>query len=143
MKTPISSIGYEGLSIEQFISILKEEKITRIVDVREHAFSYKKGFSKTPLMNVLSADGIQYVHFREIAPPRELRKHYETLGDFPGFCMAYKEFLESIPDKMEHFLTSLQPGDCLLCFEKDLEKCHRSVLKSFIKAHVNDLRIGT
>ena len=136
----IYSIGYEGASIEAFIKILLDEHVQRIVDVRERAFSFKKGFSKKPLIEALQAAGIDYVNPREIAPPREMRKSYESVGDFEGFCTAYRAHLEAEKDLLETFIGSLKPGDCLLCFEKNHERCHRKILESFIAMTVKNLR---
>ena len=43
------TIGYEGLSLEEFFGLLREGRVERIVDVRQMPLSRKKGFSKNVL----------------------------------------------------------------------------------------------
>jgi len=42
----IYTIGYEGIDIEQFFTLLSEHNIETVVDVRELPLSRKPGFSK-------------------------------------------------------------------------------------------------
>src|SRR5690606_35497866 len=42
----ISGIGYEGLTLEAFISKLRIRGVQTLVDVRPNAISRKRGFSK-------------------------------------------------------------------------------------------------
>lgn len=41
------TIGYEGRSLPQFIGLLKERGVQRLLDVRERPLSRRKGFSGT------------------------------------------------------------------------------------------------
>ncbi|MGN6317380.1 DUF488 family protein [Trinickia sp.] len=42
----VSTIGYEGLDIDAFISLLSENGIETVVDIRELPLSRKPGFSE-------------------------------------------------------------------------------------------------
>ena len=62
----IYTIGYEGYSIEKFITKLKDSNIQQIIDVREIALSRKNGFSKGILGLELKKVGIIYKHILSI-----------------------------------------------------------------------------
>ena len=42
-------VGYEGLTISEYIQVLRELQVTTLVDVRLNAISRKPGFAKTRL----------------------------------------------------------------------------------------------
>jgi uncharacterized protein (DUF488 family) len=58
----ICTIGYEGLDIDAFMSLLAENDIETVVDVREMPLSRKPGFSKKALEAALNLSGRDYVH---------------------------------------------------------------------------------
>jgi uncharacterized protein (DUF488 family) len=58
----VFTIGYEGLDIDTFVSMLAEYNIETVVDIRELPLSRKRGFSKTALTGVLNLSGLEYVH---------------------------------------------------------------------------------
>ncbi len=68
------TIGYEGRDIDEFVSLLKDNGITRLIDVREIPFSRKKGFSKSRLNERLQNENIDYVHIKALGSPSEIRE---------------------------------------------------------------------
>ena len=68
------TIGYEGRDIDEFVSLLKDNRITRLIDVREIPFSRKKGFSKSRLNERLQNENIDYVHIKALGSPSEIRE---------------------------------------------------------------------
>ena len=52
------TVGYEGRTLPQFVRLLREHGITRLVDVRERPASRKPGFSALPLLDALRKVGI-------------------------------------------------------------------------------------
>lgn len=51
----IHTLGYQGISLQEYIDLLVSKGINIVIDVREHAWSYKRGFSKSPLSKALDA----------------------------------------------------------------------------------------
>jgi uncharacterized protein (DUF488 family) len=68
------SLGYEGISLDRYIEVLKWHKISVVIDVRETPWSYKPGFSKKPLSERLEAEQISYVHLKAAGNPSKNRK---------------------------------------------------------------------
>src|SRR3989304_5152229 len=95
MATELYTIGYEGLSISEFVGLLKKHGIACLIDVRELPISRKAGFSKTPLNDRLLKSNIQYCHIKELGSPREVR--YKLKED-----LNYNSFFE----KMERYLST-------------------------------------
>jgi len=56
-----------------------------VLDVRENPFSRKPGFSKRPLSQALEANGIRYVHLKELGTPHPLRDAVKAGGDYGVF----------------------------------------------------------
>lgn len=144
----ILTVGYEGLCREEFLLLLRQNKVDLVADVRDLPLSRKRGFSKTPLAQSLLSLGIGYRHFRELGAPKELRVHLRTTGDWQKYERSYKELLESrFPVLDELGLLALTQRVCLLCFEKDPFTCHRRLIaEALIKGgwvkEAIDLRTG-
>ena len=69
----IFTIGYEGATMDDFLSALKQAGVERVIDVRALPLSRRPGFSKTPLQNALAEAGIEYVHLKALGTPAEGR----------------------------------------------------------------------
>ncbi len=128
----VFTIGYEGIKIDEFIKKLKEHKIEQLADVREIPLSRKNGFSKSVLKEAINKENIVYKHFSELGSPKELRHKLWTEGNYPEFFKEYTNWL-SKPEAQE-YLTDLEGlshvrRTAIMCFEKDVEKCHRSIIK--------------
>lgn len=128
----VFTIGYEGKKPEEFIDILKKNNIQGLVDVRELPLSRKNGFSKSVLDSLLEKNNIVYRHYQELGSPRELRHKLWSEGNYEEFFKEYAEWLFS--PKAKTYLTDLEGlahvrKTAIMCFEKDVEKCHRSIIK--------------
>jgi uncharacterized protein (DUF488 family) len=126
----VYTIGYEGTDIERFIKTLKAVGVKTVVDVRAVAVSRKKGFSKTALQSRLDEEGIGYTHFVELGDPKPGRDAARA-GQYDAFRKIYSRHLVRAASKAA--LTSLSGivstmPTCLLCFERDPETCHRSLI---------------
>ena len=124
------TIGYEGLDLPKFIKYLTCNKVTVLVDVRELAFSRKKGFSKTALSEALGKAGIEYRHLRALGSPRDVRKKLYADKDYDSFFEAYGEHLDEQDEAIAELEAVVEEHGraCVMCFEHDHTTCHRSHL---------------
>lgn len=135
----LTGVGYEGLTISEYVQVLCDLHVTTLVDVRLNAISRKPGFSKTKLKDYLSDAGIQYLHYRELGNPKDNRKgfwddpttssHIQSVNRFKNLvlCDDYKvSLLKNLKNMSQH------ENVALLCYEKAPEKCHRTVLIDII-----------
>ncbi len=126
----VYTIGYEGTDIERFVSTLKAVGVKRLADVRALALSRKKGFSKRALSARLEAEGIDYIHYVDLGDPKPGRDAARA-GLYQQFRDIYEAHLESEDAQLS--LSRLvkaaeEKPTCLLCFERDPETCHRSIV---------------
>ncbi len=130
--TVVFTIGYEGKNLLEFVGVLKENGVQQVIDVRELAFSRKNGFAKSALSKALQENGIVYKHFPLLGSPRELRHKLWEGWDYPEFFKEYEEAL-SKPESQEQLLDleglAQVRKTVMMCFEKDVNKCHRSIIK--------------
>ena len=134
MVSTLYTFGYEGQSVESFISTLKEHAIECLLDVREMPLSRKKGFSKTALRNHLERNHIKYIHLRDLGSPKELRNQLKETGNYPLFFEAMEDHLSEAEGSIEEaYQYVIENVSCLLCFEKYPEQCHRSLVAQKIK----------
>lgn len=131
----VYTIGYEGKDIDEFIGILLENEIERLIDVRELPLSRKKGFSKKALMHALQERGIEYKPFPELGAPRDARhKLRSKLLSFCEFAEIYRDHLNRHLDdlkSLEFYVSSKR--SVIMCFEADWRICHRSVIAEFLE----------
>ena len=134
MGIQLFTIGYEGKDLATFLDCLEENAIDCLVDVREIAFSRKKGFSKTALSTALEDRGIRYVHTKELGSPTPLRKALKANGDYGTFFRGMEEHLGTEADSIERIYNRVtEMKCCLMCYEKLAAMCHRKVVAKKIK----------
>lgn len=125
----IFTIGYEGLDIDDFMSLLSEHGIETVVDIRELPLSRKPGFSKKALANVLNLSGLEYVHMVELGCPRPVRNSYRIDGDWKRYTADFLKYLMTQKDAITELAELVQSSTCaLLCYEADFNFCHRSMV---------------
>jgi uncharacterized protein (DUF488 family) len=126
----ISTIGYEGSDISDFVSVLRYSGVEALVDVRDLPSSRKPGFSKNSLSASVSKAGIDYIHVKPLGDPREGRMAARA-GDMVKFRRIFCEHISSPEGKIAlNFVADLAKDKniCLMCFERDHKLCHRNVL---------------
>lgn len=135
----ILTIGYEGQQIDEFIARLKNRNVTRLIDVREIPLSRKKGFSKSALKQRLELENIEYVHLRSLGSPYEIRHKLKIDLDYGYFFEAYLKYLSQNRDAIVEVYRYIADGvNCIMCFERLSEKCHRSIVAEKIKEYDNN-----
>jgi len=131
----IFTIGYEGFDPNQFLAWLTNYHINVVADVRNLPLSRKKGFSKTALSTLLEKNSIEYINYRGLGAPKELRSFLLETKNYPMFFEKYKKILVDKMSDIDEILNTVHEGKkvALLCYEKNPEKCHRSVVANEIK----------
>ena len=129
------TIGYEGLDRRRFLTHLAHHKVDVVADVRKLPVSRKKGFSKSALKEMLDHENIEYLNFRDLGAPKEIREELYQSGDYSRF---FRKYLQCIADKQDmlkaiHNLVTSGRNVSLLCFERNPEHCHRKVVAEQIK----------
>lgn len=126
----LCTIGYEGVSSEDFLRNLSKNNVAVLVDVREIPLSRKKGFSKSALGQFLSQHGIKYVHIKRLGSPSKIRNRLKEDHNYKLFFKEYTDYLmkdakDALNDLYE---IAVKDNTCVMCFEKDVNFCHRSIV---------------
>lgn len=134
-KSGLFTIGYEGLSIEQYINKLIGANVNVLCDVRKNSFSMKYGFSKSQLKMACEGVGIQFIHIPEVGIVSDKRKKLETQADYDELFEDYKQTVLPETINQQKFILDLinkHQRVSLSCFEKDICQCHRKHLAEAI-----------
>ena len=128
-RTGVIPLGYEGLSIDAFLMRLIREKVQTLVDVRDTPWSMKFGFKKNELSTFCDKLGIEYVGYPSLGVPNEYRKNLKTKNDYDALFRRYRRFITFKKDELKTLLEmSKNKRIALMCFEKDPECCHRTII---------------
>lgn len=136
----VFSLGYQLRDLPEFTSILNDAGVTTVVDVRQNAWSYKKGFSKKAFSSGLSEAGVEYQHASYVGNPKELRdnadSHRSCLFDYAEYLRENQSLLERFSDE---FMPQVESGEklCLVCYERHPMDCHRHIVLGFWKDYLN------
>lgn len=139
-KTTLFTIGYEGVSLEEYLTKLIVEDIKVLVDVRNNPMSMKYGFSKSQLSNACKSVGIEYIHIPEVGIVSGQRQSLHSQQDYDTLFDKYrKENLTSTQHEQHYILTLLKNRRriALTCFEANICQCHRKHLAEAI-VHLED-----
>ncbi len=113
----VVTIGYEGRTIDEFLSVMISNGVNVVIDVRKNPSSRKFGFNKTKLSDYLSRFKIQYVHIPELGIEASLRKNLESYEDYRELFKRYEAELINKEDILARIKKmSEQSRVALLCF---------------------------
>lgn len=134
-KTTLFTIGYEGISLEEYLNRLIKNDVKVLVDVRSNPVSMKFGFSKNQIKLHCQNLDIEYAHIPEVGIRSEFRQDLKTQLDYDALFKIYKtETLKKTGNYQEKILELLKQKKriALTCFESDINKCHRTHLAKSI-----------
>lgn len=134
-ETVLFTIGYEGISLEEYINQLLRRNILLLCDVRMNPISRKFGFSKGVLSELLPKFGIEYLHIPELGIISSSRKELHAASDYQRLFTSYtkdlnkkKKFLFMVIDSLVKFKRI-----ALTCFEQQPLFCHRHCISDYLQ----------
>ena len=133
-KRTIYTVGYEGRTVEAFLSKLLDAGVKRVLDVRCNPVSRKIDFSKRRLQELCEKAGLDYVHLAALGVPAGLRRDLATWKDYQKLLGYYEKTLLPRANGAKRQAVTLikdQPT-ALLCYEADSKWCHRGRLAKAI-----------
>jgi uncharacterized protein YwgA len=136
-RTILFTIGYEGISLEEYLNRLIRHDVRVLVDVRRNPLSMKYGFSKSLLKRFCESVGIEYLHFPEVGIESDKRQELNTQQDYDKLFKVYKgtNLKRTLETQKEIFsVLSKHSRIALTCFESNICQCHRKPLSESIKA---------
>lgn len=136
MTIKIFTIGYEGATMDEFIAALQRARVERVIDVRALPLSRRPGFSKTPLKGALEEAGIEYLHLKALGTPTEGRNAARAgrRADMARIYAGQLELPEAMAQSAQMLDLAAEKPSALLCFEREPEHCHRTLLLKAVAA---------
>ncbi len=130
------TIGYELAKPDAVLGELKRAKIDLLVDTRAVAASRRPGFSKRQLAASLDEIGVPYLHLQKLGTPAAGRQAARA-GDLDTLWRIYDKHIKT-PEAQEalgELIALIKSGKrvCLLCYERDPNQCHRSLIAALVK----------
>ena len=133
------TIGHSTRAIDDFISLLEENEIKLLVDVRAWPGSKRyPQFNKDTLAESLNARGIRYEHFPELGGKRKSKPDSRNTAwrnaSFRGYAdyMETEQFQKGIERLLE---VAAEAGPiAIMCAEAVWWRCHRSLVADYLKA---------
>lgn len=134
----IWTIGHSTREIADFISLLKENGIKAVADVRMFPGSRRyPQFGREALAKSLADAGIRYEHFPELGGRRKAKPDSKNTAwrneSFRGYAdyMETEDFQKGIERLAD---VGRRAGVAIMCAEAVWWRCHRSLISDYLKA---------
>jgi uncharacterized protein (DUF488 family) len=134
----IYTIGHSNRSLDDFVALLREHAIARLVDIRTVPRSrHNPQFNREWLPAALENRGIQYTHIKELGGLRRARKDSTNTGwRHPSF-RGYADYMQTA--EFEAALQALielaeRERVAIMCAEAVPWRCHRSLVADALTA---------
>ena len=133
------TIGHSTRTIDEFVSLLNENAIKLLADVRAWPASKRyPQFSKEALAKSLSAHGIRYEHFPELGGKRKSKPDSRNTAWRNASFRGYADYMETdqFQKGIERLLnvTAETGATAIMCAEAVWWRCHRSLVADYLKA---------
>lgn len=134
-KTILYTIGYEGISLEQYLNKLILNNVKVLCDVRKNSLSMKYGFSKSQLQKACENLDIKYIHIPDLGIDSDKRQSLNSQNDYDRLFKEYEKttLISKITAVHEVFnILENNKRIALTCFEAHQCQCHRGTLAKAI-----------
>jgi len=139
MISRIWTIGHSTRKIDVFLSLLDENGIKAVADVRMFPGSKRyPQFGREALAKSLGTAGIRYEHFPELGGRRKAKPDSQNTAwrneMFRGYAdyMETEDFRKGIARLID--LADQQGSTAIMCAEAVWWRCHRSLISDYLKA---------
>lgn len=143
MAIQLFTIGFTQKTASEFFSLLKNNGVKKIFDIRINNKSQLAGFSKGSDLEYFAQEilGIPYEHRIEFAPTTDLLKRYRDKKI--SWKQYEKEYLQLLVERdvINQIDKDFLNGSVLLCSEHLPDKCHRRLLAEYFLNSFQDISI--
>ncbi|MCI0506702.1 MAG: DUF488 domain-containing protein [Gammaproteobacteria bacterium] len=137
MNHTVYTIGHSNRSMDEFLTLLQQNAIRILVDVRAHPYSKRfPHFSQESLRQAVNANGIDY-HWagRQLGGMREASNPSSHPALAETGLRGFAEYMETAP--FERAIAKLinltaSARTVIMCAEKLYEHCHRSLISDYL-----------
>ena len=135
----IWTVGHSTRNIDDFISLLEENGIKLLADVRSWPGSKRyPQFNREALAESLNARGIRYEHFSQLGGRRKPKPDSRNTAWRNASFRGYADYMETeqFHKGVERLLAlARETGPAaIMCAEAVWWRCHRSLISDYLKA---------
>jgi len=134
----ILTIGHSTRPIEEFIELLRQHGVERLVDIRTIPRSrHNPQFNRDALAHSLRGEHIEYDHLKELGGLRHPRPDSANLGWRNASFRGYADYMqtEEFEEAGQRLLQMCGEARCaVMCAEAVPWRCHRSLLADALVA---------
>ena len=137
------TIGSGQKSAEKFFSLLKQNKVQRLIDIRLNNKSQLAGFTKNPDLQYFLKQiaAIDYIHLPILAPTQVLLAGYrEKKVDWTEYERSFGELMNQ-RNPLAELNADIFDSACLLCSEPTAKYCHRRLVAEYLAKSIPALKI--
>jgi len=135
---PILTIGHSTRPIDEFIELLRQHGVERLVDIRTIPRSRRNPqFNSEALAKSLEDKGIGYVHLKELGGLRHPRRDSLNTGWRNAGFRGYADYMQTaeFEEALRRLLGLCEGKRCAaMCAEAVPWRCHRSLLADALVA---------
>ena len=138
----IFTIGFAQKSAEDFFTLLTDNNVKKLIDIRLNNKSQLAGFANAKhLPYLLKLHNIDYEYKPQLAPTKELLDGYKKKEiSWLEYEKIYNEIL-SDRDILKNISIN-ELDDCvLLCSEPTAEQCHRRLSAEYLAQNIDGIKI--
>lgn len=137
------TIGFTKKNAKTFFSLLCDNNVKALIDVRLNNVSQLAGFTKKDDLEFFLQKicNIKYRHNIELSPTKEILEQYKKRKiSWTEYENQFNALLMS--RKIEKFFSLDDLNDaCLLCSEPDAKYCHRRLVAEYFKSVYPNIEI--
>lgn len=140
MVKTVYSVGYGNRKIDQFIDLLKTNRIKALIDIRTNPSSrFQPVYNRKALTEAMQIIGIDYVFLGlELGgKPKDKSLYTNDIVDYSKIKES-KEYQNGISELIKYIESGIET--CIMCAELDPNDCHR---KNLVAETLHDHGIDT
>jgi hypothetical protein len=129
---PILTVGHSTRAIEEFVELLRQHGVERLVDIRTIPRSRRNPqFNSEALAKLLKREGLEYSHIKELGGLRHPHKDSTNTGWRNASFRGYADYMQTdeFARAVGRLLQLCAAKRCaVMCAEAVPWRCHRSLL---------------
>lgn len=136
------TMGFAQKKAEEFFTILRNNKIKTLIDIRQSNTNIYAGFTIRDNLRFFLKElcNIEYVENKHFAPIKEIRDQYHKNGDWIRYEKEYIDLLESRKAIASITVDQIDSA-LLLCSEPSADFCHRRLAAEYIGTYFKSVKI--
>jgi uncharacterized protein (DUF488 family) len=141
------TIGFTKKTARDFFTLLNNNQVKKVVDIRLNNASQLAGFSKGEDLKFFLNEfcNMEYIHDTDLAPSKKMLDDYKNKKiTWQQYEVLFNSLLDerNAKDRLDNNFKKNFEGICLLCSESTADKCHRRLVAEYIKHSYPDLNVN-